>query len=245
MELSLSYTIIIPARYHSTRLSAKPLQQIQGQALIEYTYNNAIQTQAKQVIIATDHPKIRDACQAFNARVVMTPSSIATGSDRVSATAKLLDLNSNEIIINLQGDEPLLTADAIDNLYQFHRKHDFFMSTLFYRNQDMKQFNHNSTVKVIFDSQNRAISFSRSPIPHGQKNEFKQHLGIYAYTRSCLEEFNQLPRSELEDIESLEQLRALWYQKSIGITEAQLSHPPIGIDTHEDVDRFIDYLALS
>ena len=238
----MSFTIIIPARYQSTRLPVKPLQNIGGKPLIEYTYRQAKASLAKQVVIATDHHEIMNVCQSFGAQVVMTDENCPTGSDRVSLAADLLGISHDECIINLQADEPLITNECITKLYQFHAENHFFMSTLYYTNHDKEAFHDPNTVKAVCDHKQQALYFSRSPIPHKEPESFKQHIGIYAYRFSALKVFNQLKRCPIETSESLEQLRALWHGKSIGITSATLKTPPISIDTPSDVNAFKQFL---
>ncbi|MBF13640.1 MAG: 3-deoxy-manno-octulosonate cytidylyltransferase [Legionellales bacterium] len=240
----MSYTIIIPARYQSTRLHAKPLQTVRGKPLIAYTYDNATKTQANRIIIATDHIAIKQVACSLGAEVVMTQETCSTGTDRVAEAAKRADLDNQQVIVNLQSDEPLLAAHAIDSLAKAHQQQGHFMSTLYYNNHDMTQFNDRDTVKVVVNKNHLALNFSRSPIPYGQYDHFKQHLGIYAYKRCCLDEYVSLEQPEWEKTESLEQLRALWHGKSVGVFQAELNHAPIGVDTPDDLERFDKHLEL-
>jgi len=237
--------ILIPARYASTRLPGKPLLRETGKYLIQHVYEQACQARcASQVLVATDDPRIVAAVQHFGGQVVMTRRDHPSGTDRVAEAARSLDA---DLIINLQGDEPLIEPAALDLLASL-LAHDTGadMATLAVPLTSADQWRNPNCVKVVCDAQGRALYFSRSPIPYvrdGQPDfqarpaRFLQHLGLYAYRRSFLAQLASLPPEPLEQLEQLEQLRVLGRGRPIqvGIVE----HAGMGVDTYEDYQRFV------
>ena len=238
--------VIIPARYGSTRLPGKPLLRETGKYLIQHVVERACRSRlAASVVVATDDPRIVAAVQSFHADVIMTRRDHPSGTDRVAEVAARLDA---DIIVNLQGDEPLIDPHAIDftaELLLRHRLAD--MSTLAVPLANLEQWRNPNCVKVVVGDSGQALYFSRSPIPFvrdgepnfgGQPFQFFQHLGIYAYRRSFLLQLAKTPTSPLEQLEKLEQLRVLAMGKRIqmGIVREH----SIGVDTWQDYRRFVE-----
>jgi 3-deoxy-manno-octulosonate cytidylyltransferase (CMP-KDO synthetase) len=241
----LKTAIIIPARYASQRLPAKPLLKQTGKYLIQHVYERARDSRtATEVLVATDDPRIVAAVEGFGGRVVMTRRDHVSGTDRVAEVARNLDA---DIIVNLQGDEPqvhLASLDLLPELLRRDRGAD--MATLAVPITNHEQWENPNCVKVVCDAAGRALYFSRSPIPYVRDGEpdfvarparFLQHLGIYAYRRPFLMQLAQLPPNPLEETEKLEQLRvlAMGQRIAVGITQ----HASRGVDTLEDYDNFV------
>ncbi len=237
--------IVIPARYASRRLPGKPLLRQTGKYLIQHVYERACQSrQASTVVVATDDSRIATAVESFGGRVVMTRRDHPSGTDRVAEAARTLDA---DVIVNLQGDEPLIDPDALDRLPELLQGDlSADMATLAVPLHSLEQYRDPGCVKVALDAHGRALYFSRAPIPFvrdGQPDldarpaRFLQHLGLYAYRRDFLFQLATLPPEPLEQLEKLEQLRVLAHGKSIlvGIVE----HTSIGVDTYDDYERFV------
>jgi 3-deoxy-manno-octulosonate cytidylyltransferase (CMP-KDO synthetase) len=241
----LKTAIVIPARYASTRLPGKPLLRQTGKYLVEHVYERACQAKrADTVVVATDDPRIASAVERFGGQVVRTRRDHPTGTDRVAEVASQLDA---DLILNLQGDEPLIDPAALDLLFDLLLKHpDADMATLATPLRTLEQWQSPHCVKVVCDNGGRALYFSRSPIPHvrdGQPNfalrpaRFLLHVGLYAYRRSFLLGLAALPPEPLEQLEQLEQLRVLaqGHPIRVGIIEQS----GFGVDTYEDYQRFV------
>jgi 3-deoxy-manno-octulosonate cytidylyltransferase (CMP-KDO synthetase) len=241
----LKTAIIIPARYASQRLPAKPLLKQTGKYLIQHVYERACESRsAQEVLVATDDPRIVAAVEGFGGRVVMTRRDHVSGTDRVAEVARNLDA---DIIVNLQGDEPQVDQAALDLLPELLRRdRGADMATLAVPITNQEQWENPNCVKVVCDAAGRALYFSRSPIPYVRDGEpdfasrparFLQHLGIYAYRRPFLMQLAQLPPHPLEQYEKLEQLRvlAMGQRIAVGITQ----HASRGVDTLEDYDNFV------
>ncbi|MBA62693.1 MAG: 3-deoxy-manno-octulosonate cytidylyltransferase [Planctomycetaceae bacterium] len=239
--------IVIPARLHSTRLAEKLLLAETGKPLIQHTYESAQKARRPSgIIVATDDKKIVAAVEAFAGTVVMTDPAAASGTDRVAEVAQ--NLPDVEIIVNVQGDEPDISADAIDTVVELLENNPAaVMATLATPIRRKAQLEDPACVKVVFDHQQRAMYFSRSIIPHARKWDdrllesepahFYQHIGLYAYRRDFLLSLTDLPQSEVEKMESLEQLRVLSHGYTILVGVIQ--ETSIGIDTQEDYDAFV------
>lgn len=235
--------IIIPARYASSRLPAKPLLRETGKYLIQHVYERACESSADVAVVATDDARIFDAVKSFGGNVVMTRDDHVSGTDRVAEVAEKLDA---DIIVNLQGDEPLIepaTLDLVARLLENDRGST--MATLAVPITTMEQWRDPNCVKVVCDEQGRALYFSRSPIPFVRDGEpdfttgrFLQHLGLYAYRRDFLLKLAKLPPAPLELTEKLEQLRvlALGYAIQVGV----VPHAHRGVDTPADYRRFVE-----
>src|SRR5437588_4757717 len=244
MEVPMKTAIIIPARYASSRLPGKPLLRQTGKYLVQHVYERACQARsANRVIVATDDPRIVAAVKAFGGNVVLTRRDHASGTDRVAEVAKQL---TEEIIINLQGDEPLIDPASLDLLPQLLAGDAAAqMATLAVPITSLKQWQNPNCVKVVCDESGSALYFSRSPIPHvrdGQPDltvkpaRFLQHLGLYAYRREFLLRLAELPPVSLESLEKLEQLRVLAYGHRIAV--GIVKHAAMGVDTYEDYEKF-------
>ncbi len=236
---------IIPARYESTRLAGKPLLKIKDKTIIQMVYERTLSSSLlNDVVVATDDRRIFDHVISFGGKAVMTSSDHHSGTDRVAEVAKELDA---DVIVNVQGDEPLITNKVIDALIQpFHDNPDLQMSTVMARIMDRREIFNPNVVKVVCDSAGNAIYFSRSPIPFCKSREMTlefnvkneeidhwfKHVGIYGYRREFLLEFTQMKEGMLEKIEGLEQLRAL--ENGVRIHVEQTDYSGIGIDTNED-----------
>jgi 3-deoxy-manno-octulosonate cytidylyltransferase (CMP-KDO synthetase) len=237
--------IVIPARYASTRLPGKPLLRTTGKYLIQHVYERACQAHsAGLVIVATDDPRIAAAVQNFGGRVMMTRRDHPSGTDRVAEVARQVDA---DLIVNLQGDEPLIDPEALDLLPQLlKRDPDADMATLAVPITSLEQWHDPSCVKVVCAANGRALYFSRSPIPFvrdgrpdfaAEPPRFLQHLGLYAYRRDFLLRLASLPPEPLEKLEKLEQLRALAVGRHISV--GVVRHAAVGVDTWADYDRFV------
>ena len=240
--------IIIPARYASSRLPAKPLLRETGKYLIQHVYERACESNADTVIVATDDARIVDAVKSFGGNVVMTRDDHPSGTDRVAEVAEQLDA---DIIVNLQGDEPLIEPATLDMLARLlEQDRDAEMATLAVPITSSEQWRDPNCVKVVCDKAGRALYFSRSPIPFVRDGEpdfrtqrFLQHLGLYAYRRRFLLELAKLPPEPLETTEKLEQLRVLTlgYRIQVGV----VPHAHRGVDTPADYQRFVEYYRNS
>lgn len=248
----LDATIIIPARYASTRFPGKPLALLDGQSVIARVVKAALKSRAaRPVFVATDDERIQAEVESQfspeDARVVLTTPDCHTGTDRLAEAVRVLNLPlERHIVVNVQGDEPFLDPTHVDALLDLMRaQSDLRMATLATPLADEAQFLDPNVVKVVVSSQSRALYFSRAAIPFDRENTRSvtplRHLGIYAYHASWLLEMASLPPSPLEECEKLEQLRALEAGVSIGVAVVQ-NVVPIAIDTPEDLKRAHEYL---
>ena len=231
--------IIIPARYSSTRLCGKLLKEVNSKPIIQWVWEAAKQSKlAQEVIIATDSELILNKAKEFGANAEMTSSEHKSGSDRICEVAKRH--NEYDYILNMQGDEPQITPQVIDLAIETLIKGDCDISTLVRQITDIEQIQDPNCVKCVFDNDFNALYFSRCPIPYERnKGEAKYyaHIGIYGYKRESLIKMTSLVQSDLEKAESLEQLRALKNGMKIKVALTNLN--PIGIDTQQDLDKFI------
>jgi 3-deoxy-manno-octulosonate cytidylyltransferase (CMP-KDO synthetase) len=231
-------TGIIPARYGATRFPGKPLAMIAGKSLIQRVYEQALKARYLQrLIIATDDDRIFSASQAFGATVQMTSPDHHSGTERVAEVAEGLE---TPIIINIQGDEPLLQGQMIDDLVQALQDSAIPMATLASKVTDVDRIHDKDIVKVVVDKNGKALYFSRSPLPYGPADYFNQHIGIYGYQKEFLKKFCILPVSRLETYEGLEQLRAL--ENGYKITIIPTLFQTLSVDTPQDiiaVEKFI------
>lgn len=246
----MNFTVVIPARYASTRLPAKPLKEIAGKPMIQHVYERACESLAAKVIIATDDVRIENVVKKFGAEVCMTSVNHASGTDRLQEVVKKLGLNDDEIVVNVQGDEPLIPAKVINQVAQnLAAMNEASMATLSEPIHSLFDFRNPNVVKVVADVNGRALYFSRAPIPWARDhfanvdvNELpanfiaQRHIGIYAYRVGLLHKFVTWSPAPLEKIESLEQLRVIWNGQVIHIAEALVSVPG-GVDTEEDLQR--------
>lgn len=243
----MSFVVVIPARYHSTRLPGKPLLEIAGKSMIQRAWEGAKQSSADAVIVATDDQRIYQAVRDFGADVEMTSVDHSSGSDRVQEVVQKLGFSPDQIVVNVQGDEPLLPSEIIDQVaINLKNTPPAGIATLASVLTKEPEFNNPSVVKVVRDKNGFALYFSRSPIP--QSLTFKsvdvgfKHIGIYAYRLGVLNRFVSYPIGDLERVERLEQLRALenGIQIHVGIVEHDL---PKGVDTQADLEHARDYFV--
>lgn len=248
----MSFIVVIPARYASSRLPGKPLQDIAGKPMIRHVYERACESGASAVYIATDDERIASAARDFGAEVIMTRDDHQSGTDRIQEVAQALALPESAIVVNVQGDEPLIPPATINQVAANLELHtDAGISSLFHAIHDGTELINPSAVKVVTDAEGYAMYFSRSPLPwqdstsgtagdvHG-----KRHIGIYAYRVQTLNRFVSWPRSLLEVSERLEQLRAMHHGVRIIMDEA-CEHVPAGVDTPEDLAAVRAFLSES
>lgn len=233
---------IIPSRYDSSRFEGKPLARILGKPMIQWVYERVRQTDLKlsDVIVATDDTRIMAAVEQFGGHAMMTSPKNRSGTDRVAEAAEKAGALMEDIIINVQGDQPLMHPNCIKELVDpFFNESQVEMTTLAYRIIDDSEIHNPKDVKVTFDVNGNALYFSRSPIPYSRNpdvvHDTYKHLGFYAYTRRFLERFRNLPEGNLERVEKLEQLRALEYGHQIKIVVT--AHDSPEVDLPEDIGR--------
>ena len=235
--------VVIPARYASTRFPGKPLAELLGKPLIEHVYSRALEAETvDRVLVATDDRRIMEAVRRFGGDCVMTGTGHRSGSDRLGEVARNLDA---DVIVNVQGDEPLIDPAVIDAVVEVHGKeHAPDIATVAVSLTVEHDYMDRNVVKVVTDSRGYALYFSRSGIPHGWQegsNGALRHVGIYAYSRKALLDFVALPVGKLEKLEDLEQLRALENGMSILVVKVD-EFNGIGVDTPEDLLKVEDIM---
>lgn len=254
----MAFSVIIPARYQSSRFPGKPLVDIHGKTMVQWVYEKALKAGASQVIVATDDERIRETVAGFSGNVCMTSPNHESGTERLAEVVELLALPDDEVVVNVQGDEPFIPEQNIvqvaQNLMQFNEAQ---MATLSVKIEEVDEAFNPNAVKVVTDTNGYALYFSRSTIPydrarflnskHAQPANigdfYQRHIGIYAYTAGFIKDYIQLAVSPLEQIESLEQLRVLWHGHKIHVGQA-VAVPPPGIDTPEDLQRALSTIAI-
>lgn len=241
----LPFRVVIPVRYASSRLPGKPLLTFQNKPIIEHVFNNASEAGAASVLIATDDQRIVDAADKFGAEICMTSTEHNSGTDRIAEAVQSKGWKDDEVIVNVQGDEPQMTAANIKQIANLMHDHaDAAIATLCHRLETIREYEDTNVVKVVKNGQGQALYFSRSPIPYLKdvdpkvlkKHKVYRHVGIYAYRVHYLKKFVQMPQSELEKIERLEQLRVLDAGDKIVIGQC-VENPGIGVDTIDDYHR--------
>ena len=253
----MKFTVIIPARYASTRLPGKVLLDICGKPMLQHVYERAIESGASAVYIATDDERIKTASEEFGAQVILTEDTHRSGTDRLAEAVKYLSLNDDEIVVNLQGDEPLMPASVITQVAKdLHTHADASVATLCTPIHSAEDVSNPNVVKVVFSKKGYALYFSRAPIAwereHFRISDFRpsghhmhyRHIGLYAYRASFLGRYVTWPICDIEEMEVLEQLRVLWNDEKIHVSEAAAIPPP-GVDTEEErrrVERLIEKL---
>ncbi len=242
----IRFHVIIPARYQSTRLPGKPLRDIFGKSMIQRVYEQASQSGAVSVTVATDDQRIFDHVIGFGGNAVMTRADHESGTDRIFEASELLAIDNQELVINVQGDEPFIPSENILQVATLLQKEGAVMSTLCTPIIERAEYSNPNVVKVVLSDNGRAIYFSRASIPMDRDNQCDvsdiafRHLGIYGFKMEYLRKFANMPVAKLESIEKLEQLRALANGDSIEIVVAE-KIPPAGVDTPEDLQSAINY----
>ncbi|ARB73098.1 3-deoxy-manno-octulosonate cytidylyltransferase [Pasteurella multocida] len=249
-----NFTVIIPARYASTRLPGKPLAEIAGKPMIAHVFEKAMQSGAKRVIVATDHEQVATVARGFGAEVCMTSETHQSGTERLAEVVEKLGIAEDEIIVNIQGDEPLIPPAIVRQVAENLAKYQVKMASLAVNITDPEELFNPNAVKVLTDHAGYVLYFSRAPIPwhrdqfaslpkekstRGQLvlcDHYLRHIGIYAYRAGFIKQYIQWQPSALEQIESLEQLRVLWYGEKIHVELAR-EVPPVGVDTAEDLEK--------
>ncbi|NLS13036.1 3-deoxy-manno-octulosonate cytidylyltransferase [Vibrio sp. SM6] len=249
----MSFTIVIPARYQSTRLPGKPLADIGGKPMIQWVYEQAKQTQAERVIVATDDERVANAVYGFGGEVCMTSPHHESGTERLAEVVKKMAIVDDHIVVNVQGDEPLIPPVIISQVAENLAKSDAPMATLAVPITDEHEAFNPNAVKVVANEAGYALYFSRATIPwdrdayaKGTKqavNPLMRHIGIYAYRAGFINTYIHWAPSALEKIESLEQLRVLWYGEKIHVELAKQA-PPTGVDTPEDLEAVRAIIAV-
>lgn len=244
----MSFTVLIPARLASSRLPDKPLADIGGLPMVVRVAQRAAQSQASQVVVAADSPSIVQACEKHGVKAVLTRTDHATGSDRLAEACALLQLPDDAIVVNVQGDEPLIDPALVDACAALLASQaDCVMSTAAHPIDQTHDFASPHVVKVVLDAHQRALYFSRAPIPWWRDapapatpatgpGQPLRHIGLYGYRAGFLRQFPLLSASPLETVESLEQLRVLWHGHRIAVHVTPTA-PGAGVDTPEDLAR--------
>ena len=240
----IEYDVVIPARYHSSRLPGKPLLDICGKPLVQHVYECAVNSSATTVIVATDDERIFTAVHAFGGTACMTSLEHASGTDRIAEVATQFEMHAERIVVNVQGDEPMMPGILIDQIAELLAKTpDAVMATASEKIEQAESFDNPSVVKVVADQHGMALYFSRAPIPHQRDAQdnldyaniiAQRHIGIYGYRVGFLHRFTSWRPSRLERIEKLEQLRVLEHGEKIVVCEA-VESPGMGVDTQSDL----------
>ncbi|MGR5093119.1 3-deoxy-manno-octulosonate cytidylyltransferase [Vibrio maritimus] len=243
----MAFTVIIPARYSSSRLPGKPLADICGKPMVQHVYERAVESGADRVIVATDDVRIESAVQAFGGEVCMTSPDHQSGTERLAEVVELMSIEPEHTIVNVQGDEPLIPASIIKQVADNLQSSQAPMATLGVTIEDEEEVFNPNAVKVVTDQNGFALYFSRATIPWDRDayasepkstaaSPLMRHIGIYAYRAGFINTYINWAPSALEKIESLEQLRVLWYGERIHVELAKEA-PPAGVDTPEDLDK--------
>jgi 3-deoxy-manno-octulosonate cytidylyltransferase (CMP-KDO synthetase) len=251
----VEFVVIIPARYASTRLPGKPLADICGKPMVQHVYEKACLSGASKVVIATDHQKVFDEVSRFTRDVVMTREDHQSGTERLAEVVDSLNLDSDTIVVNVQGDEPLLAPENVSQVASLLNDSRAPMATLSVAIEEQDEVFNPNAVKVVSDINKNALYFSRASIPFDRNAmmtkgselhlaPFQRHVGIYAYRAGFIKQYIELSTSPLEVLESLEQLRVLYHGFNIKIEQAHVT-PHAGVDTPEDLEKVIAYLKSS
>jgi 3-deoxy-manno-octulosonate cytidylyltransferase (CMP-KDO synthetase) len=239
----VTFKVVIPARYASSRLPGKPLLDIAGKAMVIRVAEQANKSGATEVVIATDFEKIMQVANDNDIKAVMTRVDHASGTDRIAEVAQQLNWDDDDIVVNVQGDEPLIDPQLIQEVaLTLGHSRNAVMATACHTINDEASMLNSNVVKVVMDIDGNALYFSRSPIPYPRDEAHKQnikahrHIGIYAYRVGFLKQYAELSVTELEQIESLEQLRVLHHGYKIAVTVTDHA-PASGVDTQADLDH--------
>ncbi|SDG79983.1 3-deoxy-manno-octulosonate cytidylyltransferase (CMP-KDO synthetase) [Pseudomonas benzenivorans] len=247
--MSSAFTVVIPARYASSRLPGKPLQEIAGKPMIQHVWQQACKSSAQRVLVATDDARIVEVCRGFGAEVLLTRPEHNSGTDRLAEVASALGLAADAIVVNVQGDEPLIPPAIIDQVAaNLAANPEAAIATLAEPIDEAAALFNPNVVKVVSDRNGLALTFSRAPLPWARDAfavnrerlpaavPYRRHIGIYAYRTQFLHDFVAWGPCWLEDTECLEQLRALWHGVRIHVADARQA-PPAGVDTPDDLER--------
>ena len=235
---------IIPARYTSTRFPGKPLVEIHGKSMIQRVYEQCVKAELDQVVVATDDSRIFEHIKSFGGEVIMTSDQHQSGTDRIAEAAEKLNLGSEAIVLNIQGDEPFINPEDIKLLGDCFTDEGTQIATLVKKIKDVDTLTNPNSPKVVLDIKKQALYFSREAIPHLrgydkkdwlEQKDYFQHLGIYAFKHAILKEVSQLKSSPLEQSEGLEQLR--WLENGYSIHTAEITSECIAVDSPEDLKR--------
>ena len=246
--MTSAFTVLVPARLASSRLPNKPLADIAGLPMVVRVAQRAALSQATQVVVAADSPEIVQACEAHGVKALLTRLDHPSGSDRLAEASQLLGLKNDDIVINVQGDEPLIDPELINQVaLLLQNRPTASMSTAAHEIHVLEEFANPNVVKVVMDQSQLALYFSRAPIPWWRDGNAQgltqlptpaplRHIGIYGYRVGFLQSFPLLPAAPVENCEALEQLRALWHGHKIAVHVTNTAPGP-GVDTPEDLDR--------
>ncbi|WP_011608814.1 3-deoxy-manno-octulosonate cytidylyltransferase [Histophilus somni] len=254
----MNFTVIIPARYASSRLPGKPLADIAGKPMIQHVWEKAQQSGATRVVVATDYEEVARAVRGFDGEVCMTSSQHNSGTERLAEVIEKLAIPDDEIIVNIQGDEPLVPPVIVSQVAQNLQKYQVNMATLAVKIEDVEELFNPNVVKVLTDKDGYVLYFSRAVIPW-DRDQFVQlgkadlsqlqlhqhyfrHIGIYAYRAGFIKQYVQWQPTTLEQIERLEQLRVLWNGERIHVELAKQA-PAVGVDTVEDLEKVRSILS--
>ena len=244
------FVVVIPARYASERLPGKALREIAGKTMLQHVYERGTESNATEVLIATDDQRIVDAANGFGATALMTGSQHRSGTERIAEVSESCNWADDQIVVNLQGDEPMMPAELINQCAALLDDDSVDMATLASPLASQADYKNPNVVKVVSDGSGNAIYFSRSPIPFSRNEKTDElavqsamhHHGIYAYRCGTLKTIISAERSDLEACEQLEQLRALSIGLKIKVAMA-LSRPPAGVDTEQDLAQVESLLS--
>ena len=241
----MNFTVLVPARLASTRLPGKPLAEIAGLPMVVRVAHRAAESGAERVVVAADDERIVQACTEHDVAALLTRRDHATGSDRLAEACALLGLDGDELVVNVQGDEPLIDPLLVRRCAELlAERADCAMSTAAHPIASVADYLNPNVVKVVLDAAGRALYFSRAPLPcwrDGPAGALPQpaplrHVGLYGYRAGFLRRFVTLAPAPLEQLEALEQLRALWHGERIAV-HVSATAPGIGVDTLEDLER--------
>jgi len=244
------FKVVIPARYASTRLPGKPLLELAGRPMLQHVYERSLQSGASEVIVATDDQRIAEAALNFHAKVCMTSPEHASGTERLAEVVETHGWTDDDVVVNVQGDEPLVPAALIRQVADDLAGNEAApVATLAFPVQSARERNDPNVVKVVLDRRGYALYFSRAAIPCHRDSPVMdnpaialRHIGLYAYRAGFLKDYRQLEPSPLESIEKLEQLRVLWHGMRIHVGIAT-EMPGHGVDTREDLARVNELLT--
>ena len=247
--MNAAYKIVVPARMASTRLPNKPLADIHGKPMVGRVAERVMGTQASEIVVATDHADIVDVCQRHGIDAVLTSPDCPSGTDRIAEVAAAKGWDSQQIVVNVQGDEPLIEPELVDQVAQRLASTDASIATCGSVFGSWEDFCNPNMVKIVMDASGHAIYFSRAPVPYPRDlmvqsargplpGNFQpvRHIGMYAYRVSFLKDYVGWPQSPLDSTESLEQLRALYHGHKISVMLIKETPAP-GVDTQEDLER--------